>query len=108
MMIRQIKAPFFKTIRHKGMLATVISCSLNSGRMRYAPTVGGEKQNINDTPPSHKTATPDGMAVNKQHFMRKRSYSLFISAPGTGVRVQYPWEVIWATNSPEALRISTT
>ena len=42
MMIRQIKAPFFKTITHKGMLATVISYSLTLGRMRYAPTVGGE------------------------------------------------------------------
>ena len=90
------------------MFAAVISCSPTSGRMRYAPTVGGEKQNINDSPPSHKTATPGGMAVNKQHFMRKRSYSFFNSAPGTSVRVQYPWEVIWATNSPEALRISTT
>ena len=44
MMIRQIKAPFFKTITHKGMLATVISYSLTLGRMRYAPTVGGKNK----------------------------------------------------------------
>ena len=30
------------------LLATIISCSPTSGRMRYAPTVGGEKLSRND------------------------------------------------------------
>ena len=31
------------------MLATIIPRSLTSGRMRYAPTIGGEKLTRNDT-----------------------------------------------------------
>ena len=34
--------------KNDGLLATIISCSLTSGRMRYAPTVGGKKQNKTD------------------------------------------------------------